>query len=214
MENQAISLNNRGASLIDAGSRIESINVLTCALKSSKQFLLSGSTEDVVRFSLDQMMGESSSCVAKDANNNIDFVHRKPIHLPECDECIGNSILVPIVILFNLALAHHLAGVEDQPKATLLQKAVKLYEHAIKLAKTHAINDDSVLFHLAIVNNMGQIYKHLNQEANAGKCFAHLLSMLMYLLDCSREDATSYEAFLSSVCHRIYPSCCTAAAAA
>jgi hypothetical protein len=122
--------------------------------------------------------------------------------------------VIAVAIIFNLALAHHLAGVENSCNHVLLQKAVKLYELAFTLAQTYGIGDDSILFHLAIINNLGQLYKELKRNVLAGKCFHQLLSMLMCLLDSSDDDPASYEEFFSNVYHLIFPIGSVAAAPA
>jgi tetratricopeptide (TPR) repeat protein len=217
-ENQTvIALNNQGASLIDAGKTLDAITILNSALLSYKQLILSQEASVVLSHcSLDEMMSKNAACVTKGSDTNSGFVHRRSIHVQE-DKLPRNahSVVIAVAIVFNLALAHHLTGIENGSNPVLLQKAVKLYEHAQTLAQTeHSIRDDSVLFHLAIINNLGQLYKELKRNMLAGKCFHQLLSMLMYLLDCSEDDASSYEEFFSNVSHLIFPSCSVAAPAA
>jgi tetratricopeptide (TPR) repeat protein len=218
-ENQTvISLNNQGASLIDAGKALEAITILTSALMSSKQLILSRPSQDASvvlgHCLLDEMMSKNVACVTKGSDTNSAFVHRRSIHVQEDKLRNVHSVVIAVAIVFNLALAHHLTGVENSYNPVLLQKAVKLYEHAVTLAQTHGIGDDSVLFHLAIINNLGQLYKELKRNELAGKCFHQLLSMLMYLLDCSEDGTSSYEEFFSNVSHLIFPSCSVAAPAA
>jgi tetratricopeptide (TPR) repeat protein len=215
-ENQTvIALNNQGASLIDAGKTLDAITILNSALLSYKQLILSQEASVVLSHcSLDEMMSKNAACVTKGSDTNSGFVHRRSIHVQEDKLRNVHSVVIAVAIVFNLALAHHLTGVENNCNPVLLQKAVKLYEHALTIAQTHGIGDDSILFHLAIINNLGQLYKELKRNVLAGKCFHQLLSMLMYLLDCFEDGTSSYEEFFSNVSHLIFPSCSVAAAAA
>jgi tetratricopeptide (TPR) repeat protein len=220
-ENQiVISLNNHGASLIDAGRALDAITILKSALKSSKQLVLSRPPQDASvmqghECSLDEMMSKNAACITKGSDTNSGFVHRRSLHVQEHKlRNLPSEMIVAVAIIFNLALAHHLTGVENSCNPVLLQKAVKLYEHALDLAQAHGIGGDSVLFHLAIINNLGQLYKELKRNVLAGKCFHQLLSMLMYLLEWSEDDPASYEEFFSNVYHLIFPSCSAAAPAA
>jgi tetratricopeptide (TPR) repeat protein len=211
-ENQtAISLNNQGASLIDAGRALEAITILNSALKSFQQLILSRPPQDASvvvlgHCSLDEMMSKNAACVTKGSDTNSGFVHRRSMHVQEDKLTKVHSEVYAAAIVFNLALAHHLTG-ENSCNPLFLQKAVKLYERALALAQTEDyIGDDSVLFHLAIINNLGQVYKELKRNMLAGKCFHQLLSLLMYFLDCSEDGTSSYEEFFSNVSHLIFPS--------
>jgi tetratricopeptide (TPR) repeat protein len=221
-ENQTvISMNNQGASLIDAGRALDAITILNSALMSFQQLILSRPHQDAFvvlgrECSLDEMMSKHAACVTKGSDTNSGFVHRRSIHVQE-DKLsnVHSAEVFAAAIVFNLALAHHLTG-ENSNDPVLLQKAVKLYEHALALAQRSedSIGDGSVLFHLAILNNLGQLYKELKRNVLAGKFFHQLLSMLMYLLDRSEDDTSSYEEFFSNVSHLIFPSCSAAAPAA
>ncbi len=186
---------------------------------SSTQLILSRPPHDASvvlgHCSLDEMISKNAACVTKGSDTNSGFVHRTSIHVQEDTLSNVHSVVIAVAIVFNLALAHHLTGVENSCNPVLLQTAVKLYERALALAQTEDyIGDDSVLFHLAIMNNLGQLYKGLKRNMLAGKCFHQLLSMLMYLLDCSEDDTPSYERFFSNVSHLIFPSGSVAAPAA
>jgi tetratricopeptide (TPR) repeat protein len=225
IEKTAISMNNQGASLIDAGRTLEAISILSSALKYFQQQLFSEPEDTSVMLghcSLDEMMSRNITRDTQEGSyTNSGFVHRRSIHVQQDTLCNARcSFVIAVAILFNLALAHHLTGVEKSRNPVLLQKAVKLYEHAHKLVRgTQGVGKDSVLFHLAVINNLGQLHKELKQDVLAEKCFHQLLSLLMYLLDSSREEqgtllSSSYEEFLSNVYHLIIPGCSAVATAA
>jgi tetratricopeptide (TPR) repeat protein len=217
---RAVALNNQGASLLDAGRSIESLDILTDALRSSKQVFASQDQgmSFADHYSWDAMMNMKAAGEAKSSERGetgFGFVYRQSIHIiPEDQPSNGSSnVVVATAIVFNLALAHQLAGIERCSHSSL-RKAAKLYEYALHLAETHGLANECILFHLSILNNLGHIYKELNQEAISETCFMQLLSMLMYLLDYSEEYASNYGAFFCNVSHLIFPSCSVVAPAA
>jgi tetratricopeptide (TPR) repeat protein len=216
---RAVALNNQGASLLDAGRSIESLHILTDALRSSKQLFASQGqdTSLAAHYSWDAMMNMKAAGEAKSSEREtgFGFIYRQSIHIvPEDQPSNGSSnVVVATAIVFNLALAHQLAGIERCSHSSL-RKAAKLYENALHLAATHGLANECILFHLSIFNNLGHLHKELNQEAISETCFMQLLSMLMYLLDCSEEYDSTYGAFFCNVSHLIFPSCPVPAPAA
>jgi tetratricopeptide (TPR) repeat protein len=218
---RAVALNNQGASLLDAGRSIESLGILTDALRSTTQLFASPQGQDTSfaeQCSWDAMMkmkaaGEDKS---SERETGFGFVYRQSIHIVPEDKPSNDSsnIVVATAIVFNLALAQQLAGIEGCSHSRL-RKAVKLYEYALYLAQPYGLASECILFRLSITNNLGHLHNELNQEAISEKCFIQLLSMLMYLSDCSEEyHASNYGAFFCNVSHLIFPSCSVAASAA
>lgn len=72
-------------------------------------------------------------------------------------------------ILYNLALAYHLYGLEER-KPQFLHAALTLYELAFCLTKTRMHH----LFDLAVLNNLGQIYHKILDFDKFLQCFVHL----------------------------------------
>jgi tetratricopeptide (TPR) repeat protein len=214
-----IALNNQGASLIQSARATEAVATLTEALKSSKQLLTaepSQSDVDSELYLLDGMMAKRSVYATKDCDYETggNFICKQVMYASEDMRSDDNTstVLLAIAVVFNLALAHHLIGIERGSDFRSLEKAVKLYEYAFSLARSHGV-DNCVLFHLSIMNNLGQLLRALGHEEQAGKCFQQLLSMLMCLLDCSDGGASRYADFLANVSYLIVPSCSVAAAA-
>jgi hypothetical protein len=90
------------------------------------------------------------------------------------------------VILYNLALSHHLRGMENEEeylKVAYLEKALTLYEHAHHILSSQAI-DLSLLHSMAIASNLGHIHHVIGDEEKAQMCFQHLLSTILYIVDC------------------------------
>jgi hypothetical protein len=94
------------------------------------------------------------------------------------------------VVLYNLALAHHLRAMEEDCKRlrnARLQQALCLYEHAHQILLNQEI-EVSALHNMAIASNLGHIHRFLGDESRAQLCFQHLLSTLLYIVDCGAGD--------------------------
>lgn len=90
------------------------------------------------------------------------------------------------VILYNLALSYHLRGMDEEEqhlKIAYLQKALTLYEHAHHILSSQDI-DVSLLHTMAIASNLGHIHHVIGDEERAQMCFQHLLSTILYVVDC------------------------------
>lgn len=87
---------------------------------------------------------------------------------------------VSIVILYNLALAHHLAGLSGATATNSqrhLQEALRYYKMSLTVfqsprQKQHF--DDSYSLALGLLNNMGQIFCHRFQLSEADTCSKHI----------------------------------------
>jgi hypothetical protein len=146
-----------------------------------------------------------------------EFVYRHPIRIPR--QAIKHSfqfnIATSIMVIFNLALAHQLYATEDETLSShLFEKSAKLYECAFSLLLQQDF-ESNVLFLLATVNNLGQAHRSLDQSGEtATKCFQHVLSILMFLVDSDEGEKTpSFEGFLRSTSHLVLQEDCYAAAA-
>ncbi len=85
------------------------------------------------------------------------------------------------LLFYNLALSYHLSVLCEFPchssSATILQTAVEWYKRAyiVLLAEEEVPEAQAMV----ILNNVGQIYKQLNDEAGAKRCFQRLLSTML-----------------------------------
>jgi len=103
---------------------------------------------------------------------------------------------LPLIITFNLALAHHLNTIEGMAKKNdhninpeQLQKILRLYELTYRW-QTDSEDDesvDSIYFSLAIANNLAEIHRVTNNKQKHLLCLEHLLSTIMYVVDCNDE---------------------------
>merc|ERR1719469_1661668 len=70
----------------------------------------------------------------------------------------------------------------------LFIRSRKLYELAFEL---HLDTDVDPLFTLALTNNLGLIYRIVNEKKRSKTCFKNMFSTMMYLMDSSDESVQS-----------------------
>jgi tetratricopeptide (TPR) repeat protein len=202
-------LNNTSAALISAGYYDMAISRLSKALVLSKQFLENSSeSHGSLDVTLDRCM-EQSPLTGDDDNDESErsfFLYERVINLPDgMPFCYGTSVLASVIIIFNLALAHQLAAKKQSSKRSrqYLRKAARLYELAHGLYNENSEFEESAVFIMASVNNLGLIYQELRDANKAQKCFQHLLSTLMFLVDCGEGNVSEFEGFFRNTSHLI-----------
>lgn len=192
---QAIELSNSAVVLVDNGNYEVSIKRFSHALKAYKQIMVDTVDDGIsISTSLDQCMTQGPK--ASNSTSDDVFIYRKAIHIPSDIECTyQSSVMVSSMIIFNLAVAHHLfANGNDKARASLL-KAAKLYELGFNMQREENFGNN-IIFTMATANNMGLIYRHLGDEQTANMCFKHLLSTVMFLVDCGDSQLCELDGFL------------------
>jgi tetratricopeptide (TPR) repeat protein len=103
------------------------------------------------------------------------------------------------MLLYNLALTHHLSALSGDNTQKSLRKALVLYELAYTIQTTEDIQL-TVLQTMAIANNLGLIHSALKDEEKARQCFQHLLSSIMFLNNCGdRDSVEQMDGFIANV---------------
>jgi hypothetical protein len=202
---QAMLCNNAAASQIEVGQYPAAIENLSAVVSSFRGILRQGESHVETNyndiFTVDDCMVYPSNPTV---NNSTDtqFVYEHPIRIPE-NNAFGTtyceSSMISSLVIFNLALAHHLQAnrkkhqegcchLNERPYDDL-RKARVLYEISMNLhhdAKRSASPDNrtgNAFFTLVIFNNLGLVHRRLqNQEASV-KCFQYVLSTLMCFTD-------------------------------
>jgi hypothetical protein len=130
---------------------------------------------------------------------------RDPIHLSSTVFDCGTEEYCEkllCVIVYNLALAHHLRAMEEQnetSRQSLIRKALTLYEHARQFLVGQDM-DVSVLHSMAIACNLGHIHHMTGNDPASQMYFQHLLSAILYVVDCGEgEKVKSLDGFLLNV---------------
>ncbi len=144
-----------------------------------------------------------------------DFIYRKPIRVPASyahhAALQQSEVILPSIIIFNLALAHHLWGMKKKSEpqndasncknqrglsSVLLKKSAKLYGLAIQIQEgevvTQGTKSYSTLFYLSCINNLGNVHRLLGDISSSERIYQQLLTMLMYL-NYSEQQRGGYE---------------------
>mmetsp|Transcript_51722 Transcript_51722/g.59815 ORF Transcript_51722/g.59815 Transcript_51722/m.59815 type:complete len:148 (+) Transcript_51722:1-444(+) len=112
-----------------------------------------------------------------------------------------------MIVMYNLALTLHLQALSlvsssistsavsssNQHKSNIKQlfkRSRKLYELAFELQLE---TDVDPLFTLALTNNLGLIYRTVNERKKCLICFRNMFSTMMYLIDAHQTNSQSYE---------------------
>jgi tetratricopeptide (TPR) repeat protein len=206
-----IELNNKGVELVEAGKVEAALQMFNAALRSSRSLLdsmapalLSSNGNFRGEFSGAQrcsFTGTKQGLFSvpchlywcDDDQAAATFVCSNICRIPEqgfTDQCVA---FYSIICLFNLAVTSHLRALLSTDGATttnkgglqaggysLLTATKRLYEltHQLLMRNEGSI---SVMFNLAIVNNLGQVYKRMGETKKSRQCFEHLLSTLMFV---------------------------------
>mmetsp|Transcript_18750 Transcript_18750/g.19024 ORF Transcript_18750/g.19024 Transcript_18750/m.19024 type:complete len:228 (+) Transcript_18750:1-684(+) len=142
---------------------------------------------------------------------------------------IASSALLSKVLMagmYNLALTLHLhalslasslsssstataTATRNQPKnkqiKKLFSRSKSLYELVFHmLVDSDDVDDDDdddvdPLFTLAVTNNLGLIYRIMNDKDRSNVCFQNMFSTMMYLLDSHHENSSSSSSQSSSI---------------
>ena len=136
------------------------------------------------------------------------FIYRQPIRIPP-EAVKGGHIMgmtLPLILTFNLALAYHLNAISvgRTTGATVnrahLQKILQLYELSYRWQTEQEqtmsarfghgdLTYSSIKFTMIIANNLGQIHYAVNNTTKYYLCLQHLLSTIMFLVDCQQLNA-------------------------
>ena len=220
---QSLELNNEGARLICKGQYDRAVSTFSKALSTVKQMVadqnsIAGNRDQEDTAMLDSTSAYSSETIScmeaaesssspEEANSCEDesshcFIFRKPLvmTLLDADECGDRTTVAKLsaIIMFNMALSHHLSALTHHKNATQLHAALVLYEHAYVLLQNEEV-DICVLYNLALSNNLGQVLKEMKHQPEARQCFEQLLSILLCLVEhCDDEEKARLEGFFRS----------------
>jgi hypothetical protein len=215
-----IARNNRAVAMINAGEIEAAISTICEALHTSRYLV--EEAEETTHFTLHLTLdGLMTNCVhlhnSGDSQEQKTFMHRCAIHIDDTAEdttCSYESrAVVSAVLIFNLALAYQLAAAKTTTgNDRYLKKAAKLYGLANRMSHEEQL-ESSTLFSMTCINNMGLVYQDLRDIVAAQKCFEHLLSTLMFLVDCGEADVVpDMDGFLMNTSHLVVAQASAAAA--
>lgn len=181
-ERDVVGMNAKGTQLLRAGKRSEAACVFRQALKQllngfvrdpDDECLAPGVTTHLIQ-SVEIEDSSISSCKKFLDQNTFAFFEKAFIINATDDGGLcdyTNQNLMSTVLLFNLGLSFHLAGVSQamEQKANLT-KALKLYTMAVDVLTAEIGVMNTPLMSLALANNMGSIYSHFFEAEEVSNC--------------------------------------------
>lgn len=213
--NDTVKKNNEAVSLIKYGLYEQAITLLTNALTFNRKLLTKPSGDDKEQASLDQsqrtlepqmtldqcLIGsrDDSSLAWNDHEFGLSpYIYREGILMAQRPHISYQAIeIFSTIIIFNLALAHHLTASQDNATPWKLLRAYKLYNLALHLQrKEDPKNNCNVLFTLATVNNMAIIQFDIDEsKISYVASFEYLLSIVLLLFARGEGYGCSLEGF-------------------
>jgi hypothetical protein len=195
----AIDHNNRGVRLLRSGDFTTAIFRVAQGLDMMKTIMENPTQMDSeTRWEEGQQDNYESAVIDEDLNlaflettcgdsvaicyqQESSYVFCSPIQIPT------NTSIPPLKIslwmVFNLALAHHLNGIQTSD-CDHLEKALRLYECVYRISHEEGV-DLSVLHAMALTNNLGHVHLILQDTQKSQKCFEQLLATLIYFVEVS-----------------------------
>jgi hypothetical protein len=218
-------LNSRGAFYIERGEHDKAINVLVKALKlwetvDEAEISSCCSIDECIlqaRHLSPQAIFNRNQASSKQASHGDSeqerFIYRQPIvttgHFLRKDHAPGNTL--SLIIILNLAMAHHLSAIENGLCRRRLQKGLHLYELAHQLQMDEGICSPQAT--MIIANNVGEIHRAVNNHSKHAMCLQHLLSTMMYMVDNqATENTAEWDGFLRNTSQLILHNNCAGAA--
>jgi hypothetical protein len=136
--------------------------------------------------SLDHCMAQGRKLPVARSDDAKPYLYNQPIRMPPTLEYTykGRGMIASILV-FNLALAHHLLFLERGQASkgfSSLRKAQMLYELAFDFQKNEYF-DSNYTFVLATVNNIALIHQQLDEGNQANHSLEQVLSILMFMID-------------------------------
>lgn len=154
---------------------------------------------------------EEQSCQDLDSEDR--FIYKRPIYASPKFTEKGHSpgITLSLIIILNLAMAHHLSAIQQNHCRRRLQKALQLYELAHQLQLEEEIYSPRAT--MIIANNVGEIHRAVHNYNKHAMCLQHLLSTMMYMIDCRIPvSSKELEGFFRNTSQLILHNVCASAA--
>jgi hypothetical protein len=226
-------LNNHAASLIEKGCYDEAISSLATAMRLSRDCdcevssttscccrCKSCSLEACIQYSTEEASERSINIEEEQQRKG--YIHRQPIMIPPSCLQFGHSLgpTLPLMLTFNLALAHHFKALDEKDdldaRHKSMLKACKLYERSYRVheQQLECEEDESVWFVMMVANNLGDVHQTLNNHKQYAECMETLMSTIMFFIDCHEPlvNPCDFEGFVSNASHLLLPCVCAVAA--
>jgi tetratricopeptide (TPR) repeat protein len=207
---QATVLNEDGIALFAAREYEQAIKRFSRGLNMLKQVLAEHEGDDDEDDQIYEKESSSLSCdfliqhEEESSISKVDFIFRSPMVIDSnFDESAAKTfkyyIHLSFVLLYNLALAHHLSAhlADQEHRDRFFQRAKSLYELAYTIQMTEGIHV-SVIENLALVNNLAQVHRDLGCDDLSRQCLEQLLSTLVFANDFN-VDVHQLDGFIGNI---------------
>jgi hypothetical protein len=195
----AIDMNNEAASLIEKGRYKSALSLLSRVLTivQSEVDSQNGDDDDDTMMSgfqsaystrdMEEIQARRQLCKFENFAPDQGFIYSHPIRAANLDEH-DQQYVMTIIIVFNMALAHHQIALQLQCNdcgkdyEMRLSDALKLYHLGFCMQMKGDVHMD-MTYALAMVNNTAQIYKAMNRQKKAQTFFTYMVSSLMMMIE-------------------------------
>ena len=185
-----IALNSKAVARICQGQYQDATMLLGRALRRVKERMMepdvkSGSDEGLDDYEVEDYTVRSYVVDVDEGNSSSVFsMFNRALILSGTDnETIfssRNEATVSGVLLFNMALCHHIQGLRGLDEYHKLEKAMQFYKAAAAIINlNHSLCGADRLLYLAIYNNKAHIFSHLCCDEDAQRCLVWLQEGLL-----------------------------------
>jgi hypothetical protein len=222
----AIASSNEAVHHLETGNLGSVVGCLANALKMIKQAITEASAADS-QCTLQGCCGEQNVftepvLISYPSMLQSAYVYKYPsrISTKGVVHCTETCNTISAIIVYHLALVHHLQALETEGSAdsfTCLQKAVSLYEHSYQLhMNVNGTVDDRRA--MGLLNNLAHVHHMLHDEGKADKCWQMLLSLILYVREYrvaedQEESRSDVHGFLTNVTYLMLKASVSAPAA-
>lgn len=212
-----LEINNGAVALLSEGQFEQAISSFGRALSFARKFMSHcqqrRSEPTLAAMSFDVCMEQAiskPSCIDKSSSSSSSssaFMYKQPLHISgNLPSAYESQIFMSVVLIFNTALAYQMAAdqlrSESLSSSLFVRKSIKLYRLAYNIYHEETFGS-SPYFCMAIVNNLGLLYEENQCRDKSEQCFQHLLSTLMFLVDC-KENMEEFQGYFENTSHLIF----------
>ena len=193
MSRRITALNNTGIKSLQSGFYAESIRSFRMAiecLNSNLQDSAATTGESSCCFCPDELPLQAISvkasvdaaALAEASPHNTFEIYQTAFAFPKLNHLAPLQTEVSVILFYNLAVSHHLAGLSDMEQSQLqLKQALKYYKLALLVFKSTpdlALDTTCFALVLGLLTNLGHVLTHFWNKVDAAACRQHMHELL------------------------------------